>query len=134
MNGIFHAAYGGGDNGHRWLACCSSEKFGRTIVADELIKKGTVFLVETVLLIPNEEVGDVISAYTYVWDKKHSAMVLGFGSLFNHSYSPNAEYEQDFNNMRMKYRAIRDIKMNEEIFINYNGDPEDKSPVWFKVK
>jgi SET domain-containing protein len=33
----------------------------------------------------------------------------------------------------MIYRAIRDIAEHEEITINYNGDPDDRDSVGFKV-
>ncbi len=29
--------------------------------------------------------------------------------------------------------AIRDIAQGEEIVVNYNGEPADQTPVWFKV-
>ena len=31
------------------------------------------------------------------------------------------------------FMAIRDIAHGEEIVVNYNGEPGDKTPVWFKV-
>jgi len=37
--------------------------------------------------------------------------------------------------MRMVYRALRPIKKGEEITVNYNGEPDDKTPIdWFEVK
>jgi len=33
----------------------------------------------------------------------------------------------------MKYIALRNIKPGEEITINYNWDPKDKTPVGFKI-
>lgn len=116
------------------LSLTRSKKYGRTVVAENWIFKGLIFLVEPVLIMPNDDCVGIVSSYSYVWDKKHSAMVLGFGSLFNHSYTPNAKYIQDIKNGRMKFKAIKDIQAGDEIFINYNGDPTDTSPVWFKVK
>lgn len=29
--------------------------------------------------------------------------------------------------------AYRDIEVGEEITANYNGSPDDKSPIWFDV-
>ncbi|MEH2113844.1 hypothetical protein [Nostoc sp.] len=33
----------------------------------------------------------------------------------------------------MEYIAYRDIEAGEEITANYNGSPDDKSPIWFDV-
>jgi SET domain-containing protein len=33
----------------------------------------------------------------------------------------------------IEFSAIRDIQKGEEITMNYNGLPEDKTPVWFDV-
>jgi len=49
----------------------------------------------------------------------------------NHSCDPNCDtYEED---RRIYIRAIRDIQPGEEITINYNGDPDDGSPMEFEV-
>ena len=56
---------------------------------------------------------------------------LGFGSLYNHSYEPNARYEDC--RADQVFVAIRDIADGEEITVNYNGEPGDRSPVWFEV-
>ena len=55
-----------------------------------------------------------------------------FGSVYNHSYQPNARYEPDFDLNIMEFIAIRDIVAGEEITTNYNYDPEDDSPVWWE--
>ena len=40
-------------------------------------------------------------------------------------------YNED--NLSIEFYAEADIKKDEEITINYNGDPTDKSPLWFDV-
>ena len=60
------------------------------------------------------------------------AIALGFGSLYNHSYTPNACYEDVSGHMK-NYIAIRDIQAGEEVTINYNGDANSTEPVWFDV-
>ena len=59
-------------------------------------------------------------------------VALGFGSLYNHSYTLNARYE-DVNGHMKNYVAIRDIQAGEEVMINYNGDANSTEPVWFDV-
>jgi SET domain-containing protein len=60
------------------------------------------------------------------------AVALGYGSLYNHSYQPNARYDDESGKTKV-FSALRDIAPGEEIVVNYNGVPEDKTPVWFKV-
>ncbi|MBU1445712.1 SET domain-containing protein-lysine N-methyltransferase [Patescibacteria group bacterium] len=69
--------------------------------------------------------------YYFSWTKNGSAISLGYGSIYNHSYEPNAKYEKDFSNKRLIFRSIEEIKKGEEIFVNYNGDPNNKEKVWF---
>jgi SET domain-containing protein len=33
----------------------------------------------------------------------------------------------------MVFKAVKDIRKGEEIKTNYNGDPENQDPVWFKT-
>ena len=60
------------------------------------------------------------------------ALALGYGSLYNHSYQPNARYDDESGQTKV-FTAIRDIEAGEEITVNYNGEPEDESPVGFEV-
>jgi SET domain-containing protein len=68
---------------------------------------------------------------TFEYGINHSAVVLGYGMLFNHSYEPNATYDINFSNHTFAYYAFKDIKAGEEILINYNGDVDDNDPLWF---
>ena len=66
----------------------------------------------------------------YEWGKNEYALALGFGSLYNHSIKPNADYElsEHCGLPNILIRSIKKIKKFEEITINYNGDPKDKTP------
>jgi len=58
---------------------------------------------------------------------------LGYGSLYNHSYEPNATYIKELEDSTIEFMAIKPIKKDEEITVNYhNGNPNDKSPLWIK--
>lgn len=73
--------------------------------------------------------------YCFVWgsDRKEGALPLGYGSVYNHSYRPNATYVRRLAEHLMEFVAIRDIAEGDEIRTNYNRDPDDMSPVWFEV-
>jgi uncharacterized protein len=112
---------------------------GRGVFAQKNLKKGEVIETCPVIVLPAEEIDALeltqLYNYYFAWgaDSKDAAIALGYGSLYNHSYTPNARYYKDFDNSLIKYVCITDIQKDEEITISYNCDPEDKSPVWFDL-
>lgn len=114
-------------------------KYGRGVFATRDIKKGELLDASPIIVIPHEEYKylkkTVLINYVFWWGKndKTRALALGYGSLFNHSYTPNAKYKFKRKNETIKFYAYTDIKAGEEIFVNYNGYPDDKSPLWFEV-
>jgi SET domain-containing protein len=109
---------------------------GRGVFACAIITKGELIERAPVLLVPIEHLigglySPILARFFYLWNKKHVAISLGYGSLYNHSYQPNAHYQHG--RMAISYTALRDIAKGEEITINYNGDPADRSPVGFPV-
>jgi uncharacterized protein len=112
---------------------------GRGVFSQQNFKRGEVIETCPVIVLPPEEIDSLeltqLYNYYFAWgpDSKDAAIALGYGSLYNHSYSPNARYYKDFENSLLRYICIRDIQKDEEITINYNCDPEDKTPVWFDL-
>ncbi len=110
---------------------------GRGVFARRLIEEGEVIERVPVLVLPVGE-GESGSRtkkmdnYCFQWGRGKVAVALGYGSLYNHSYEPNARYDDQRRQTKV-FKAIRDITAGEEITVNYNGDPGDKTPVWFKV-
>ncbi|KKU09373.1 MAG: hypothetical protein UX13_C0042G0009 [Candidatus Woesebacteria bacterium GW2011_GWB1_45_5] len=76
-----------------------------------------------------------LNYYVYPWrSTRGAALALGYGSIYNHSFSPNADWKQSFKTNSMVYRAIKLIKKGKEITVNYNSEPDDKTPIdWFEV-
>ncbi|MBM3702839.1 MAG: SET domain-containing protein [Actinobacteria bacterium] len=70
-------------------------------------------------------------AFSFEEDSQEMAIALGFGSLYNHSYNPNASYFKRIKEKVIDFYAIRLIKGGEEITINYNGDPNSTDLLWF---
>jgi len=107
----------------------------RCIKAARNIKAGEHIESCPVILIPVNQLKHfdktVLTNYNYDWDKKNDAFVLGYCILTNHSYSANAIYEKNYTTKMMDYKAVKDIKKDEEIFINYNGEPDDKKTLEF---
>jgi SET domain-containing protein len=110
---------------------------GRGVFARRAIPEGEVIETCPVLVLPAGQVGDdparsALAGYTFVWGRGTVALALGYGSLYNHSFQPNARYE-DVAGRTKRFVALRDIAAGEEITVNYNGEPGDRSPVWFDV-
>ena len=110
---------------------------GRGVYARVPIPAGTVFERAPLLVMSSKEAregehSNLMPAYVFEYGKGKVALALGFGSLYNHSYSPNARYD-DAGSQVKEYRALRDIKKGEEITINYNGAEDVMDPVEFHV-
>lgn len=73
--------------------------------------------------------------YAFGWgiNQDLAAIALGYGSLFNHSFDPNAFYRKCLEEEVIEFIALKAIQSGEEITVNYNGSPFGKMPVWFKV-
>ena len=117
------------------------EKAGRGIFASVDLTEGDVIEKCPIILISEKEVTDLrktgLHNYYFMWgeDKQfHKAGIcLGFGSLYNHSYTPNATYQKLYEEQMIIFKAIKSINKGEEITVNYNfGNPEDKSKLWIE--
>lgn len=113
----------------------SDGEFNRGVFATQDIKKGELFHEAPVIAYPNEQHEHIektlLADYAFEYGINHTAILLGYGMLFNHSYKPNATYEINFENHTFDFFAYTDIKAGEEILINYNGDVDDKELLWF---
>jgi SET domain-containing protein len=117
-----------------------TQKYGRGIFAARDIKRGERFEISPVIIFSKVEwekhlKETALYNYVFYWgdESEYIAIALGYGSLFNHSYSPNAIFFNNNIENSIDFYALRDIKAGEEITVNYNGDPEDQSPLWFEV-
>jgi hypothetical protein len=106
---------------------------GRDFREGELIESAPVIVIPAAQwpLLEHTVLHDYMYAYGPTLDDM--AIALGFGSLYNHSYEPNARYVRRTGEGLLEFIAIRPIRRGEEITINYNGSPDEHSPVWFSV-
>src|SRR3954465_6648043 len=107
---------------------------GRGVFARRLIRRGESIERVPMLVLPagQSEGGSVVSDYCFAWGRGTVALALGYGSLYNHSYRPNARYD-DVGPQAKEFTALRDIQPGEEIVVNYNGNPRSRTAVWFEV-
>ena len=110
---------------------------GRGVFARVDIAKGTVIERAPVIELPSLDVFNPardtkLASYVFKWDRDKDtvAIALGYGSLYNHSYRPNARFYDD-GGLTQVFEAIRDIGAGEEITVNYNGTPTSRAQVGF---
>jgi SET domain-containing protein len=113
---------------------------GRGVFTAEEIPEGSIIELCPVIVLPPEQTSlldqTVLYDYYFLWGESDEeyAIALGYGSLYNHSYKPNAEYQADFEGGHLHFYALQTIKAGDEITVNYNGSPEDEEEVWFMAR
>jgi SET domain-containing protein len=105
---------------------------GRGVFARRLIPAATQFERVPVLVFDDDILNTQLYDYLFEWDEDTVGLAMGYGSIYNHSFYPNARYD-DEEPMIKVFSALRDIEADEEITINYNGSPERWDPVDFEV-
>lgn len=117
-----------------WLQVKRIPGKGRGVVASRRIPANTVIERAPVLVLPVSEVdAGKLSDYVYDWGRNTVGLALGFGSLYNHSFTPNARYD-DVGVQTKVFTTLREIEAGEEVTINYNGEPDIKTAVHFDVQ
>lgn len=122
------------------LLIAPTDKKGRGVFTSENIEEGTVVEISPVIVMNKEERKlidqTLLHDYIFEWGvkKDQCCMALGYIPVYNHSYQSNCEYEMDFENELMQIRTVRFIKKGEELLINYNGEWNNRKPVWFDAK
>src|SRR4051812_47277293 len=110
---------------------------GLGVFARRPIPKGEVIERVPLLIMDAEEYAkgvdqSLLARYVFHWGEGRIALALGYGSLYNHSYRPNAKYE-DEEPQAKRFVALKDIGAGEEITVNYNGSPKSRKKLWFDV-
>jgi SET domain-containing protein len=140
------------------LFVASTPEMGRGVFTSENIEAGTIVEVAPVIVMSREERElldqTLLHDYIFEWpgEKGECCVALGYVSIYNHSYKSNCEYEMparlshsggparlshsggDFENKNISIKAVHFIKAGEELFINYNGNWNDKKPLWFDAR
>jgi len=115
-----------------------SDLHGQGVFAARDISAGEIIEICPVLLFPKAQLANIrqtiLDDYYFDWgeDGEWYAVCLGYGSLYNHSYAPNAEYGMDFEAKTIDIYCVGDIHAGSEILVNYNGEVDDQTKVWFE--
>ena len=109
---------------------------GRGVYCAHLLSAGDVIEICPVIVLPQGEI-DLLShsllyEYYYLWGERQDqcAIALGFGSLYNHSVKPNAEFVPDYSDDTIIFTALRDIAAGEEITVDYQAGAMIRA-LWF---
>ena len=99
----------------------------RDIAVGEVIERSPVvlFRVEHERFLETS----ILRNYYYLWDERSFALALGYGSLYNHSLHANVDFKCDFETQTITYTAAKPIRRGDELTVNYNGDPDDVTPL-----
>jgi SET domain-containing protein len=115
--------------------------FGRGLIALKNIACDEIITECPVRVIPNNQLREYyeiesLAEHTYLWGRNRNALAIGLPTFVNHSYQANSFHVTNTDRGTLSLIACRNISRGEEIFMNYNGNPDDKTPLgWdFEVK
>lgn len=93
--------------------------YAKTAITNgELIEVAPLILVDSdVMAVSN------LNDYVYTINKEEDlyAVALGYGSLYNHSDAPNAEWNMDIEKEQLRIIASEDIQEGQEIKVSYGS-------------
>jgi len=106
---------------------------GFGVVATQKINKDEIIETCPIVVLSQKECdfiekegNNVILNYYYLFqeDLKRCCIMLGWGSIYNHSLTPNADidYPDEKSERYLQFKALRDIEAGEEIEFNYEFD------------
>ena len=98
---------------------------GRGVFADREFKRADIVEACPVIPISEEDFAKLkdtaLEDYPFSWKGTGTCIVLGYGSLYNHSDTPNIAWV-DAEMLHLKtFFALRDIEEGEELLFNYNN-------------
>ena len=123
-----------------YLTIAPSPKGGRGVFTRRNIPANTIIEISPVIVLSSKDraMAENTSLYSYIFEwgasKKRGCLALGYASLYNHDYAANCDYDMDFEHDLITIRTVRKINKGEELYVNYNADPNDKTRIWFKAK
>jgi SET domain-containing protein len=123
-----------------YLLVQTAENKGRGVFTTEPIQADTVVEISPVIVMKKADRvhldKTLLHDYIFEWgkEKDQCCMALGLIPVYNHSYTSNCEYFMDFDGQTIMVKTVRNISRGEELTINYNGDWNDGTKIWFEVE
>lgn len=110
---------------------------GRGVFAMRDIKKGEVIEKCPIIEIPKGDRSNLDESFLVTYflyfgkNKERFGLMLGFGSIYNHSDKPNATFKIYTKGRVVEFVALKNINKDEEITFDYKHGSTTKSPLWF---
>jgi SET domain-containing protein len=110
---------------------------GRGVFTAESIAAGVLIEIAPVIVLSGKDRQlldqTLLHDYIFEWGQslEQCCMALGYIPIYNHACPSNCEYEMDFDAQQILIRTVRAVESGEELFINYQGNFDDATPVWF---
>ena len=101
---------------------------GHGVFADKDYSVGDTIELCPYLVTSGDDVGDFCILHDYMFqspneDDEEYLIPLGYAMVYNHSHTPNAEWEiQEEDNRFVRFFAVENIKQGEEILHDYGVD------------
>lgn len=112
----------------------NTEGKGKGVFTREAIPANTVIEVAPVIVMSSgeRELLDRTLLHDYIFEWQDGCcMALGLVPMYNHSYRSNCEYFMDYEDRTIMIKTVRAVACGEELTINYNGDWNNASRIWF---
>ena len=103
---------------------------GRGVFTDRIIEPNDIVEICPTLTVSKDDIiGTPLHHYAFDNMDEHekAIVVLGYGSLYNHSANPNCSHTINCADNKMVITSKRRIVKNEELFINYG-------PQWWESR
>ncbi len=122
-----------------YLFIAHTEKMGRGVFTKKEIPANTIIEAAPVIVMNSDDrkLLDQTRLHDYIFEwgenSDRCCMALGLVPLYNHSYNSNCEYYMDFDSDIVLIKTVKHVEKGEELTINYNGDCNDETKVWFEA-
>ncbi|MCA9371967.1 SET domain-containing protein-lysine N-methyltransferase [Candidatus Woesebacteria bacterium] len=97
----------------------------RGMFAKKNISKGSIIEICPVIVLPKKDEKllepTILDRYIFDFGEDRECVVLGYGSIYNHSFEPNIHWYDDVENQTKIFYALRAIRKDEELVHNYHG-------------
>jgi uncharacterized protein len=113
---------------------------GRGVFTNSFIEKDTLIEIAPVIVMKknDREYLDKTLLHDYIFEwgigSTECCMALGYVPIYNHSYKSNCTYIMDYEEVSILIKTVTAIEAGEELTINYNGDWDDESKIWFEAE
>jgi hypothetical protein len=110
------------------LYIAESPNRGRGVFTDQVIEAEEIIECCPVITFTEQDVSHIrlttLNYYYFEWGENETegAIALGYGSLYNHAFQPNAAWRNKQAEKMIEFYATQRIAPGEEVMIDYGAD------------